>query len=968
MSDGTAVSGSLFSAATNFAAGPSPLSVAIGDVNGDDRPDLAVANFVSNNTSVLLGNGDGTFQPEANFAAGTNPASVAIGDVNGDGKADLAVANQGGNVSVLLGNGDGTFQAARNFVVGGFARSVAIGDINGDGKADLAVANFASNNVSVLRSNGDGTFQDATNFVAGTNPVSVAIGDLNGDGKVDLAVANTNSNNVSVLLGYGDDTFQAAMNFAAGTEPYFVAIGDVNGDGKADLAVANFGNNTVSVLLSNGDGTFQPAANLAVGTQPISVAIGDLNGDGKADLAVANLGNNNVSVLLGNGDGTFQAATNFSAGMKSGSVAIGDLNGDGERDLAVANTDSNNVSVLLNNSTNLSATQHTTVNITAVNDPPVAHNDSFNTAETTAIAEATTAPTDVDGGPQNVIAVNGGAPQFGTPVALPSGALLTFNADRSFFYDPNHVFDTLPAPGSGASNTHATDSFSYTLFGGSTATVLVTIAGVDSNDILFDALEGAATLAGGIGNDIYVVHNAGDAIIENPNAGYDTVYSYVNFALPANVEQLVLFGPATHATANNGGDVLFDNELLASTLTGGSGDDIYLIRHAGDHIVEQPGGGTDIAYATVDGYTLDPNVEYGELLGSATQITGNNNGCVLFDNPSLPSTLIGGSGDDTYLIRNAGDHIVEQPGGGTDVAIVTVNGYTLDANVEYGELLGSATQITGNNNGCVLFDNPSLPSTLIGGSGNDTYLIRNAGDHIVEQPGGGTDTAIVMADGYTLDANVEYGELLGSATQITGNNTGSVLFDNPSLASTLTGGSGNDFYLIRHAGDHIVEQPGGGTDIAIVMADGYTLDANVEYLKLDGSATQAAANNGGAILYANPTLGSTLSGTGGHAAFLSGLGNDIFTAGGGNDQFVFNPGFGQDLITNFVPGAGATHDDVLFDHAILADFNSVMSHAAEVPDGPGVDTVIIDPNNPNDTLTLQHVAKATLAAGDFGFF
>ena len=398
VSDGTAVSGSLFSAATNFAARPSPLSVAIGDVNGDDRPDLAVANFVSNNTSVLLGNGDGTFQPEANFAAGTNPASVAIGDVNGDGKADLAVANQGGNVSVLLGNGDGTFQAARNFVVGGFARSVAIGDINGDGKADLAVANFASNNVSVLRSNGDGTFQDATNFVAGTNPVSVAIGDLNGDGKVDLAVANTNSNNVSVLLGYGDDTFQAAMNFAAGTEPYFVAIGDVNGDGKADLAVANFGNNTVSVLLSNGDGTFQPAANLAVGTQPISVAIGDLNGDGKADLAVANLGNNNVSVLLGNGDGTFQAATNFSAGMKSGSVAIGDLNGDGERDLAVANTDSNNVSVLLNNSTNLSATQHTTVNITAVNDPPVAHNDSFNTAETTAIAEATTAPTDVDGG------------------------------------------------------------------------------------------------------------------------------------------------------------------------------------------------------------------------------------------------------------------------------------------------------------------------------------------------------------------------------------------------------------------------------------------------------------------------------------------------------------------------------------------------------------------------------------------
>jgi hypothetical protein len=345
-----------FVAPLAFDAGSSPYSVAVGDFNGDGTPDLAVANDVSNGTvSVLLGNGDGTFQAARSFATGTFPNSVAVGDFNRDGTPDLAVADygdsqgNGGGVSVLLGNGDGTFQAARAFAAGSVPRSVAVGDFNGDGKLDLAVANYVYPNgtVSVLLGNGDGTFQGARSFAAGDLPESVAVGDFNRDGTPDLAVAN-NGSTVSVLLGNGDGSFQAARNFAAGSSPYSVAVGDFNGDGTPDLAVANAGNvGTVSVLLGNGDGSFQAATSYAAGTVPESVAVGDFNGDGLPDLAVAGFGG--VRDLLGNGDGTFLTSrVSYVAGSGTTSVAVGDFNGDGSADLAVANSASNDVSVLLN--------------------------------------------------------------------------------------------------------------------------------------------------------------------------------------------------------------------------------------------------------------------------------------------------------------------------------------------------------------------------------------------------------------------------------------------------------------------------------------------------------------------------------------------------------------------------------------------------------------------------------------------
>jgi hypothetical protein len=191
-----------------------------------------------------------SFSPPVNYPVGPIGAgvadSVAVGDFNGDGKPDLAVAS-GVRISVLLGDGQGAFPTLQTISVGSTVGSVAVGDFNGDGKPDLAVAIIGNNNVTVLLGNGDGSFQATKNYAVGVFPASVVVGDFNGDGKPDLAVANERSNYVSVLLGNGDGAFQTAQNYAVGTFPGSVAVGDFNPDCARDegmmktLATSPFG-------------------------------------------------------------------------------------------------------------------------------------------------------------------------------------------------------------------------------------------------------------------------------------------------------------------------------------------------------------------------------------------------------------------------------------------------------------------------------------------------------------------------------------------------------------------------------------------------------------------------------------------------------------------------------------------------------------------------------------------------------
>jgi hypothetical protein len=332
LEDRTLPSGVSFSFPVTYDVGTTPTALAEGDFNGDGHLDLAVVCQFSNTVSVLLGNGDGSFQAARNFGLlSYSNFGVAAGDFNRDGRPDLVVANSNGTLSVLLGNGDGTFQTAQTFAGGFNPHDVAVGDFNHDGIPDLAVTEGSGNAVGVLLGNGDGTFQAPQIYATGPFAWGITVGDFNGDGTPDLAVTNEGNNTVSVLLGNGDGTFQAAQNFAAGSSPESVTVGDFNGHGKLDLAVGNGFGNTVSVLLGNGDGTFQPAQNFAAGSGPDAVAVGDFNGDGKLDLAAGT--GTGLDVLLGNGDGTFQAPQNFLANSPS-SLAAGDFNGDGRPDLA----------------------------------------------------------------------------------------------------------------------------------------------------------------------------------------------------------------------------------------------------------------------------------------------------------------------------------------------------------------------------------------------------------------------------------------------------------------------------------------------------------------------------------------------------------------------------------------------------------------------------------------------------------
>jgi len=314
----------------------------------DGKLDLIVANFNSNYVSVLLGNGNGTFQAQRTFATGVNPNSVAVADVNGDGKPDLIVTNFSGpgTVGVFLGNGDGTFQAQRTFATGVEPYYATAADLNGDGKLDLVATNYQGT-LSVLLGNGDGTFQAQQTFATGKWPRFAEISDLNGDGKPDLVVTSRAGNFVGVLLGNGNGTFQKQQTFAVGTDVESVAVSDLNSDGKPDLVVANFDSGSVGVLLGNGNGTFQTQQTFLAGTGALSVAVSDVNGDSKPDILVANAESDSLSVLLGNGNGTFQLQQTFGVGRAPTSVAVADLNGDGQPDVVVTNMYGGGVSVLL---------------------------------------------------------------------------------------------------------------------------------------------------------------------------------------------------------------------------------------------------------------------------------------------------------------------------------------------------------------------------------------------------------------------------------------------------------------------------------------------------------------------------------------------------------------------------------------------------------------------------------------------
>jgi hypothetical protein len=307
---------------------------ATGDFNGDGKTDLAVSTNAG--ISVLLGNGDGTFQ-NAMLLAGTGLGQMVVGDINGDNKPDLIIIS-GSGFSTMLGNGDGTLQAPVFHDLGSAATNSISGGNFGNGNFDLAFGTGSS--VVVVLGNGNGTFQSGFTYAAGNGASLVIAADFTGDTKLDLAVANRYDNTISVLPGNGDGTFQSQMVSALGFEPFTLVAADFNRDGHIDLASDNY------VLLGNGDGTFQYSSNLIFTTLPIGVLVtGDFNKDGIPDLAsVGGPSGPGTYIFRGKGDGTFTQepfvnAISRISGFFNSYAVTADFNGDGYSDLAFAGND-----------------------------------------------------------------------------------------------------------------------------------------------------------------------------------------------------------------------------------------------------------------------------------------------------------------------------------------------------------------------------------------------------------------------------------------------------------------------------------------------------------------------------------------------------------------------------------------------------------------------------------------------------
>lgn len=343
-------------AVADFAVGEGPRGICTADFDGDGEADLATVNVTTDDVSVLIGFGDGTFEAAVSYGAGTDPSGICAADVNNDTHIDLAVSNfTSHNVSILINNGDGTFAAAVNYpagVTGNAPRSIVAAELNGAGYIDLAVANEWGDSVAVLINNDDGTFLAPVTYYMGLDatPVAIFAADFDGGGSNDLVVANSVTNNVGVLLNNGDGTFAAPVNYVTATSPRSVRAADLDGNGSLDLAVGNFTTHNMSVLLNNGDGTFDAATNYPAGSTPRGIVIAELSGDAFPDIALVNYTSNDVSIFVNKGDGTFDPDIVYSTGAGPNAICSADFNGDTDNDLAIANFTDNTVSILLNGS------------------------------------------------------------------------------------------------------------------------------------------------------------------------------------------------------------------------------------------------------------------------------------------------------------------------------------------------------------------------------------------------------------------------------------------------------------------------------------------------------------------------------------------------------------------------------------------------------------------------------------------
>jgi Ca2+-binding RTX toxin-like protein len=905
-----------------------------GDINGDGFDDLIIGAFAADGPG-------GTRDAGASYVVFGRALGFAA-------QIDLAAVAAGNGGFVIRGQDVIDFS-------GVFVSSA--GDVNGDGFDDLIIG----------ATNGDGPGN--TRLVTGES--YVVFGKASGfAAEIDLAAVAAGDGGFVI---YGQDARDLSGTSVS-------SAGDVNGDGFDDLVIgARYADGAGNTRYNAGD-TYVVFGSATIGgsvdhVTHLGTAADDvLTGDAAPNDMVGGLGND---ILIGNGGSDV-----LRGGAGNDTLVIADtgflrvVGGDGIDTLAfsggitMADTDFRRIDgiesiKLANGATNLTLgtiaahaidALQVTIDGAAVTSAAVTiHGGGFVQGLSVNLANDAANVT-LEGGSGNDLLVGGSGDDFfqggGGADAIAGGAgvdtvsyrssalAVGVNLATGLGSGGDAVGDTL----TGIENVLGSEQGDI-LTGNDGANVLSGFAGADTlngggGDDILDGGAGDDTIVGGqgvdtmlgeAGNDNYFVDSGIDGVIENANAGIDTVFTTVDLRLAANVENLVLQGNALQGGGNslnnvlqgNAGNNILDGDSGVDVMVGGAGNDVYFVDNGSDGVIENANEGIDTVFSTVD-LRLAANVENLVLQGSALQGGGNSLNNVLqgtagnniLDGDAGADVMVGGAGNDVYFVDNGSDGVIENANEGIDTVFTTVD-LRLAANVENLVLQGSALQGGGNslnnalqgNAGNNILDGGAGADVMFGGAGNDVYFADNAGDLAIENANEGTDTVFSTAH-FRLSANVENLVLQGTADlQAGGNslnntlqgNAGNNILDGDAGADLMFGGAGNDVYFVDNAGDLVFENANEGTD-AVFSTVSYTLTANVETLVLQGGGNLSGTGN---------ALANSIAGNSGDNVLDGGAGFDALTGGAGNDTFVFHAGQANgDTVVDFI-GNGAAAGDAL---------------------------------------------------------
>jgi Ca2+-binding RTX toxin-like protein len=948
--------------ANNSLDGGAGIDTLIGGL-GDD---IYVVDSTTDTITENANAGTDTIQSSVTLTLATNVENLTLTGtavINGTGnELNNVITGNSANNTLDGGNGNDTLD-------GGAGNDTLIGGI-GD---DIYIVDSTTDIITELASGGTDTIQSSVTYsiAARTNIENLTLTGtavINGTGNAGNNVVTGNSANNTLNGAAGNDT----LDGGAGNDTLIGGTGN-------DIYIVDSTTDIITELASGGTDTIQSSVTFSIVTRTnienltlTGAAVINATGNAANNVIRGNSANNTLNGAAGNDTLDGGAGNDTLIGGTGNDIYIVDSTTDTITENANEGTDTIQSSVTLTLATNV---ENLTLTGTA------AINGTGN--ELNNVITGNSAINTLNGGAGNDTLMGG----LGDDIYIVDSTTdtITENVNEGTDTIQSSVTYTIAA----LANVENLTLTGTTAIDGTGNAANNVITGNTANNIL-DGGAGNDTLIGGTGDDIYIVDSTTEIITENANAGIDIIQSSVTLTLATNVENLNLTGTtAINGTGNgdnnvitgNAGNNTLDGSAGTDTLIGGLGDDIYYVDDSNDSITEDVDAGIDIVYTIID-YALSENIENLTLTGTVAIeaignelnniITGNELSNVL-DGSGGIDTLIGGLGDDNYVVDNTNNIITENANEGMDTVYTSIN-YALSGNIENLTLTGTATNGTGNELNNIItgnelnnvLDGSGGIDTLIGGVGDDNYVVDNTNDIITEYLEEGTDT-IQSSVTYTLATNVENLNLTGTTAingtgngdnnVITGNAANNIL-DGGAGTDTLIGGLGDDIYIVDSTTDTITENVGEGTD-TIQSGVTYTIAAaNVENLTLTGTAvingTGNAANN---VITGNDVNNildggagnDTLNGAAGTDTLIGGLGDDIYIVDSTTDTITENVGEGTDTIQSGVTytiTAANVENLTLTGTAVI---NGTGNAANNVITGNDVNN-ILDGGAGNDTL------------------